>query len=65
MKQLKKIVYLVVFSGLLWSCGSSKPAYSKAPSKPSSSKKEAITVKLISEILPPQHIASLHLKLKK
>ena len=38
MKQLKKIVYLVVFSGLLWSCGSSKPAYSKAPSKPSSSK---------------------------
>ena len=38
MKQLKKIVYLVVFSGLLWSCGLSKPAYSKAPSKPSSSK---------------------------
>ncbi|GGP01431.1 hypothetical protein GCM10010992_01770 [Cloacibacterium rupense] len=38
MKQLKKIVYLVVLSGLLWSCGSSKPAYSKAPSKPSSSK---------------------------
>lgn len=35
-KHLKKIIYLVIFSLLVWSCGSSKPAYSKTPNKPNS-----------------------------
>lgn len=37
MKHLKKIIYLAVISLLLWSCGSSKPAYSKPSSNSSSS----------------------------
>lgn len=37
MKHLEKIMYLAMISLLLWSCGSSKPAYSKTYSKSSSS----------------------------
>lgn len=37
MKHLEKITYLAMISLLLWSCGSSKPAYSKPYSKSSSS----------------------------
>jgi hypothetical protein len=37
MKYLEKIMFLAMMSLLLWSCGASKPAYTKTTSKSSAS----------------------------